>query len=55
MRAGQIEIKSFVQYLDLKERGVDFDGQSYLFWEYVRLLKEAQAKFFLPENAGARF
>ena len=28
------------QYLDLKEKGFEFAGQSYLFWEYVRILKE---------------
>lgn len=35
-----IEITSLEQYLDLKERGFEFAGQSYLFWEYVRILKE---------------
>jgi len=35
-----IEITSLEQYLDLKERGFEFAGQSYLFWEYVRILNE---------------
>jgi site-specific DNA-cytosine methylase len=35
-----IEITSLEQYLDLKEKGFEFAGQSYLFWEYVRVLKE---------------
>lgn len=30
------------QYLALKEQGVEFTGQSYLFWEFVRILKEAK-------------
>lgn len=45
-----IEITSLKQYLDLKERGFEFDGYSYLFWEYVRVLKESKPKYFLLEN-----
>ena len=37
-----IEITSLEQYLDLKGKGFQFEGQSYLFWEYVRVLKEVQ-------------
>lgn len=37
-----IEVLSLEQYLDLKEQGVEFIGQSYLFWEFVRILKEAK-------------
>lgn len=37
-----IEVLSLEQYLDLKEQGVEFTGQSYLFWEFVRILKEAK-------------
>lgn len=33
-----IEILSLAQYLHLKESGFEFEGQSYLFWEYVRIL-----------------
>jgi site-specific DNA-cytosine methylase len=36
--------------LDLKRNGFNFQGQSYLFWEYVRLLKEVKPKYFLLEN-----
>ena len=35
-----IEIVSLEQYLDLKEKGFEFQGQSYLFWEYVKVLIE---------------
>ena len=45
-----IEITSLDQYLELKNEGFDFKGQSYLFWEYVRLLKAIKPKYFLLEN-----
>lgn len=35
-----VEIISLEQYLELKAAGFEFEGQSYLFWEYVRILKE---------------
>lgn len=38
------------QYLYLKEKGVEFQGHSYLFWEYARILKETQPQYFLFEN-----
>ena len=44
------EILSLEHYLKLKEQGFEFEGQSYLFWEYVRLLKETKPKYFLLEN-----
>lgn len=46
----KIEIVSLEQYLELKEQGFEFEGQSYLFWEFVRLLKEIKPKWFLLEN-----
>jgi DNA (cytosine-5)-methyltransferase 3A len=45
-----IEIISLKQYLKLKKEGFEFEGQSYLFWEYVRVLKEVKPKYFLLEN-----
>lgn len=45
-----IEILSLDQYLEYKANGFEFDGQSYLFWEYVRLLTELKPKYFLLEN-----
>ena len=45
-----IEVTSFEQYMQLKEEGFEFDGQSYLFWEFVRILKETQPMYFLLEN-----
>ena len=45
-----IEITTLEQYLDLKENKFEFDGYSYLIWEYVRILKESKPKYFLLEN-----
>lgn len=45
-----IEITSLSQYLDLKQQNFEFEGQSYLFWEYFRLLNEVKPKYFLLEN-----
>jgi len=44
------EITTLEQYLDLKQQGFEFEGQSYLFWEFVRLLHEVKPKYFLLEN-----
>lgn len=42
------------RYLKLKETGFEFIGQSYLFWEYVRILHEVREKnpnvYFMLEN-----
>jgi DNA (cytosine-5)-methyltransferase 3A len=45
-----IEITSLDHYLKLKAEGFEFVGQSYLFWEYIRLVKELKPKYFLLEN-----
>lgn len=50
MCSGDIEILSLEQYLKLKSEQVVFDGQSYLFWEYCRLVKEVMPDYFLLEN-----
>lgn len=44
------EILTLERYLELKEQGFEFEGQSYLFWEFVRALKEVKPKYFLLEN-----
>jgi DNA (cytosine-5)-methyltransferase 3A len=46
----KIEITDLETYLKLKSEGFEFVGQSYLFWEYVRILKEVKPKYFLLEN-----
>ena len=48
-REGLIE-ESLEIYLELKQKGTEFKGQSYLFWEYLRLLKKIKPKYFLLEN-----
>lgn len=48
------EIYTLDRYLELKEQGFEFEGQSYLFWEYIRILKELRRYnpniLFLLEN-----
>ena len=48
------EIYTLDRYLELKAAGFEFEGQSYLFWEYVRILHELREInpdiFFLLEN-----
>ncbi len=38
------EILTLDRYLQLKKDEFEFEGQSYLFWEYIRILKELQKK-----------
>lgn len=45
-----IEVTSLDTYLDLKEKGYSFVGQSYLFWEACRILKETNPTYFMCEN-----
>lgn len=48
------KVTSLSQYIDLKDAGFEFAGQSYLFWEFVRIfqrLRERNPKLiFLLEN-----
>jgi DNA-cytosine methyltransferase len=44
------EILTLEHYLQLKKEGFEFEGQSYLFWEYMRLMYECKPKYFLLEN-----
>ena len=45
-----IDVTSLEQYLKLKAENFEFDGQSFLFWEYVRIWKEINPKYFMLEN-----
>lgn len=45
-----IEITTLEQYMALREEGFEFQGQSYLFWEYMRILRDLKPKYFLLEN-----
>lgn len=55
------EILTLEYYLKLKSEGYEFEGQSYLFWEYMRILEELRVKnpnvLFLLENVemGAKW
>lgn len=47
-----MEVLDLQTYLELKENGFEFEGQSYLFWEYMRIYHELiergdNPKFFL--------
>mgnify|MGYP006266290119 CR=1 FL=1 len=44
------EVLSLEHYLELKDQEYEFEGQSYLFWEYMRLLNEVKPKYFFLEN-----
>ena len=45
-----IDVTTLEQYLELKSEGFEFDGQSFLFWEYVRIWKILKPKYFFLEN-----
>lgn len=45
-----LEITDLETYLKLKDDGFEFEGESFLFWEYIRILKEVKPKYFLLEN-----
>lgn len=45
-----IEITTLEQYLQLKEAEFEFEGSSYLVWEFIRILNEVKPKYFLLEN-----
>ena len=38
------------EYLKLKKENYEFEGQSFLFWEYLAILKHFKPKHFLLEN-----
>jgi DNA (cytosine-5)-methyltransferase 3A len=46
----EVEIFTLEHYIQLKNEKYEFEGQSYLFWEYMRLLNEVKPKYFLLEN-----
>jgi len=44
------KIVTLERYLELKKEGFQFNGQSYLFWEFVLAVKILKPKYFLLEN-----
>jgi DNA (cytosine-5)-methyltransferase 3A len=57
----ELEVLSLDQYLELKSQNFEFEGQSYLFWEYMRVLTDIRKTNpdvkFLLENVimGAKW
>lgn len=50
-RKGMLGITSLDDYLKLKKKKHNFGkSQSYLFWEFIRVLRELKPKYFLLEN-----
>jgi DNA (cytosine-5)-methyltransferase 3A len=45
-----VRVETLDQYLLLKNNNFSFKGHSYLFWEFVRALKELKPTYFLLEN-----
>lgn len=50
MTSEATDIVTLEQYMDLKKSNAVFDGQSFLFWEYIRILKEVNPEYYLLEN-----
>lgn len=44
------QVLTLDHYLKLKEQEYEFEGQSYLFWEYMRIKKDLNPRYFLLEN-----
>ena len=42
--------ESYEEYIRMKNNGCVFNGMSYLFWEYVHIIKTKKPKYFLLEN-----
>ena len=45
-----IDITTLEQYLELSSAGFEFEGYSYLFWEYMRIKTGLQPDYYLLEN-----
>lgn len=48
--SSEYKIVTLDDYLKYKNENIEFLGQSYLFWEYMRLLNEIKPKYFFLEN-----
>ena len=46
----KIKLDCLDTYMDCKLKGIEFEGQSYLFWDAIRLLNEIKPTYFLMEN-----
>lgn len=45
-----VEVLSLNHYKELKNGGFEFEGQSYLFWEFINAMEKLKPKYFLLEN-----
>jgi site-specific DNA-cytosine methylase len=45
-----LKIKKLDDYLMYKNNNFEFDGQSYLFWEFIRIKNELNPYYFILEN-----
>ena len=45
-----VMVDTLDMYLNLKEKGFEFDGQSFLFWEFIRIKEEINPDFWFLEN-----
>ncbi len=50
LSSNNVEILSLEQYLTLKNSNFNFTGQSYLFWEFINVLRNVKHEYFLLEN-----
>jgi site-specific DNA-cytosine methylase len=50
-----IHIHSYEEYRSLKDQGKQFSGQSYLFYEFIRVLKKLKPQYFLLENVKNKY
>jgi DNA (cytosine-5)-methyltransferase 3A len=48
-----LQTDSLENYLYLKKNNFKFVGQSYLFWECIRILQEVKPKYFILENVAS--
>lgn len=45
-----VEVTTYKKYLQLKSKGFEFEGESFLFWEFYRMWLLHKPKYFLLEN-----
>ncbi|HID92535.1 MAG TPA: DNA (cytosine-5-)-methyltransferase [bacterium (Candidatus Stahlbacteria)] len=45
-----IDVTTYKHYKQLRDEGFEFAGQSWLFWEYVRIRKQLKPDYFFLEN-----
>lgn len=46
----KVKVTTLEQYMSLKQDGFNFSGQSYLFWQAMRLMRDINPTYFLFQN-----